>query len=511
MPPRPRPEHDDRPRRRRDLPGGNEAWLVFGIVGVLMLVSLAAVGVIVAGFVFVAVTRDRDEPPEQPPEVAALPPPRQPERPAPMPAPPAQVVPRIDLEPPPPDLTKLDPGFDPSATVPPMPVTPPPFVPPPAFTPPPFVRPPTGFPVPPAAAPRDWSRPLADVKPAAGVSTAVKLFGPMQSDGILRFTRLALDPPPPPQNRAFETVGYPGVCWSPKGDAGFVLTGRGKLTRFRHPGGAAERVADWDQDAGSLGWSAAGLVACLPQLHEVWVVNPDTLAVTRRVGVSGLYRVLTGPGLTDAFALCRENGTDAVVRVGLADGKLAELLPERGDRKNVMLQPSRRLSGAALAPDGKYLYAEVGISSLGRYRIEPNKLVLETATDRIISGAQVGACVSPDGKLVAYPSGGGNSNADGPYSTFVYRADDLSRPHATVKSGAYPNVMGFDPVGKRVYAHNYDLPLRVYDENGTHRGDSKLGGDDRGVNNGVGYVPHPNGRALLVRTNGWVAYVEFNP
>ncbi|HYH65274.1 MAG TPA: hypothetical protein VD866_11320, partial [Urbifossiella sp.] len=260
-----------------------------------------------------------------------------------------------------------------------------------------------------------------------------------------------------------------------------------------------------------------GLVAFLPQLHEVWVVNPDTLAVTRRVGVSGSYQLLTGPGLTDAYALCRTGRdeammrpgpNEAVVRVGLRDGKLTELGLEGGDRSAMMLQPTGRYAGAVLAPDGRYLFGEAGFSAIGRYRVEPDRLVLEAATGSIVSGAKTGACVSPDGKLVAYPSGGGNSS-DGPYKTFVYRSSDLARPHLTIASGAYPSVIAFDPVGKRIYTQNYDQPLRVYDENGTHRGDSKLAGGG-GSHNGLGYFPHPGGKALLVRTHSWVTYVEFD-
>ena len=75
--------------------------------------------------------------------------------------------------------------------------------------------------------------------------------------------------------------------------------------------------------------------------------------------------------------------------------------------------------------------------------------------------------------------------------------------------GAYSEIVGFDPVGKRIFSQNYQLPLIVFDQNGTKRGEYKFG-EIRGSHNVKQYVAHPkDGRGLRLRTNEQLLLVEF--
>ena len=121
---------------------------------------------------------------------------------------------------------------------------------------------------------------------------------------------------------------------------------------------------------------------------------------------------------------------------------------------------------AVMSPDGQFLFAQGGIEQLCCYLVRGDDLVLQAKSERI---AQNGQCVvvSPDSKFVCLPSGGGNytfgAGGGSPYSTFIYSVSDLKTPKLTIKSGAYPRALAFDPVGKWIYAQNHSKQLILFD------------------------------------------------
>src|SRR5262249_5505042 len=224
-----------------------------------------------------------------------------------------------------------------------------------------------------------------------------------------------------------------------------------------------------------------------------------------------VLRALTGPDLGIAYVICREGdrfispGAGWPVRVNLEDGTLAAMTDARDPNLPQHFHWGS-FEYAALSPDGKWLFADGG--ALVRYRIEDTKLTLDaTSHVGMGGGAKLGICVSPDSQWVCFPTGGGNDGLL--YGTYVYRADDLSRPAFTLKQGAYPMIVGFDPVGKHVLSQDSQPPLMVFDQNGTKRGEYKFG-TIRGSHDVKQYAPHPkDGRSLLLRSNEHLLLVEF--
>ena len=157
-----------------------------------------------------------------------------------------------------------------------------------------------------------------------------------------------------------------------------------------------------------------------------------------------------------------------------------------------------------VSPDGKYVFAE-GMEQLMRYAIEGDTLTFEEKSARIAQNGRA-IDVSPDGSLVALPSGGGNYGA-GNYTTNIYKAADLSAPEVKIASGAYPQAIGFDLKAGSIYAQNHESPLIVFNTGGVRGKSYKLAG--RGRDDSTEYFAiHPDGGKFLALSNSSLRFVD---
>jgi hypothetical protein len=304
-----------------------------------------------------------------------------------------------------------------------------------------------------------------------------------------------------------------GTAWAADGRSFYTLTGGGELRRFSYPGLQELRKISFKQPCQALAFCKLGLLITVLGLQELWLVDRDGLAVTRRFRISELDRVLTGPGLDVAYIYCRStltvgDGGWLPVRLSLEDGTLAllTLKPNPAVRPAVPFE-SRRC--VALSPDGQWLFA--GGGTLQRYRIDGTTVTPDaSAPEEAESGARHPICVSSDGQWVCYPVGisGRDRRSAG---NRVYHTADLSRPAFTFPLGEFPRVVGYDPVGKRIFAQDIVRPLLVYDQKGIKVGEHPLG-KTRGGYNILQYAVHPSdGRTLLLRTGDELILVELTP
>jgi hypothetical protein len=288
------------------------------------------------------------------------------------------------------------------------------------------------------------------------------------------------------------------ALWSRDGTAILVLDSNGVLHRLRADDWVEERRLDLGRRAANLTLSGMGLLVALPEQQEVWFINIRTLAVIRRLNAPAVRRVVSAPKLKIAVA-------------ATTGGVLLLELPKGGSVRSFGL-PNQHL---AIAPDGSRLFVQGAGEQLVRYRIDARQIIKEEESPRIAQNGQ-GIHVSPDGKYVCLPSAGGNYGglADhpeiAPYSTYVYAADNLRRPAFAVASGAYPRVVGFDPVGGYVFAQNSKVPLLVFSPTGEKKHEFTF---DKGGTAAAGepreFVAHPQGNRVLIRFDKRLAVVEL--
>jgi hypothetical protein len=289
----------------------------------------------------------------------------------------------------------------------------------------------------------------------------------------------------------------PQVCWTPDADAFYHLDAAGTLRLIAYPTLQAQTVLNLGQPVARLAVGDAGLVVTLPQLEEVWVINPNTFTVQFRVGLSGVQEVLAAPGLKGAIGICKEGGP-VVIEFGGDGGTVGEAVIER-DALTSVPKDVDGFDQAALSADGKRLFAIGPGGQLLRYRAEGKVLFLEEAGSSIVTGPRRPVCVSPDGKWVAAPCPDGNVNA-GKHSTFVFAAGDLSKPAFTLAGGPFPNAVGFDVAGGLVYTHSSTSVLLTFDAAGAKKGQYRFGGP-KTVPSVRQILPHPGGRRLLLVTS----------
>jgi hypothetical protein len=69
--------------------------------------------------------------------------------------------------------------------------------------------------------------------------------------------------------------------------------------------------------------------------------------------------------------------------------------------------------------------------------------------------------------------------------------------------------VGFDPAAKLVYAQNHDTQLIVFTNTAIRKADYKLTTLERLSSEPSQFVPHPDGKKLLVEMAGSLMFVEI--
>ena len=246
--------------------------------------------------------------------------------------------------------------------------------------------------------------------------------------------------------------------------------------------------------------SASGLVVALNDLQEAWVLDPVSLDVKNRISSPGINRVVSSPEMKFALGLSARGhspNSDPAVAVYL---DLQAGIPVHQQQVPTNL--------AQLSPDGTRYFANDGYTSFESFRLVDRKLV-PLQSNGIADNAK-SICISPDNKMVCIPSGPGNSGATTHYSTFIFPLDNIKQPLTTLKSGAYPQCIGFDPTSHLIFAQNANFPLMVYTDTGVKKGEYRLG-TNRSSGPGLRVsqmAVHPAGKKVLMVGNE-VRFVEL--
>jgi S1-C subfamily serine protease len=197
----------------------------------------------------------------------------------------------------------------------------------------------------------------------------------------------------------------PNVLWSADARNLFILD-KGGLHKVSLPDFGEEKTLPLTQEAKYMALSREGLLLGLPKLNQVWLVNPDTLVVSKRLRVPQLNGLAAAPALSTAIMTSED---EMLTIIDLASGQIVAQYRASGFQRPVTGGRFRseaysvvhEFKFPTVTPDGKYFLCESG-ESLHRFRIEGNQLVHEETGPRIGQNSQR-IEMSPDGNYVARP------------------------------------------------------------------------------------------------------------
>ena len=288
------------------------------------------------------------------------------------------------------------------------------------------------------------------------------------------------------------------IPWGDGGEVFFVVeSDGGTLRRVALDGFHEELRWEVGRPCSWISMSAEGLLLTVGE-REVWVLDPKTFAVRKQIATPSAKRAESSPALSFAYVIDRGD------TVGVVDLKAGKVVREYDSRSF----PGEHVGfeKVAASPDGKYLFGE-GAEQLMRYAIDGDTLTFEEKSARIAQNGRA-IDVSPDGSLVALPSGGGNYEA-GAYTTNVYKTADLSAPEVKIAAGAYPQALGFDLKAGSIYAQNHEASLIVFGLGGVKGKSYKLGGPRGGDSTGYFAVPPEDGGKLLALSDSALWFVDM--
>lgn len=313
------------------------------------------------------------------------------------------------------------------------------------------------------------------------------------------------------------------LLWSEDGKALFVLEQQGMLHKIMVPEYKETVTLSLGQESKHIALSREGLVVGLTKLQELWVINPDTLAVKKRIRVPALSGLAATPSSSQVYATF---GADMLSVLDLVSGQsLSQYRASNfvayetinGVRQKYSLMENFRFP--TVTPDGKYFLCE-SYDCLHRLRINGKELVYDELGPEIGQNPQR-IEISSDGNYVALTDGGGNAVAEdhpnlGPYTTYVYKVTALEKPVISIKSGAYPRALGFDKVAARLYAHNRISTLMVFAPSGVNQKEYNLLAPRSGAARGTGrssqvnqILAHPGGSRVLVLSESNLYWVTL--
>jgi predicted Zn finger-like uncharacterized protein len=191
-----------------------------------------------------------------------------------------------------------------------------------------------------------------------------------------------------------------GCVWALDGKAFFIADKLGVVHRYRYPELVEDRQLTTLGSPTELYASGQGLVAALAASKQLWIIDPQTLDLKRRLPQVGGVELLTGPESNFAFSktnaiTAKKVSTPGLVRHDLQDAKIFVHgnLPARNEFHT-------------MTPDGRFLLSRDENSKLVRWRIDDRIVKAEeTSVQRVIPWLATGHpfIVSPDSRYVAHP------------------------------------------------------------------------------------------------------------
>ena len=205
----------------------------------------------------------------------------------------------------------------------------------------------------------------------------------------------------------------PYMRWSANGKFLFILERRGFLRKIKADGFVEVARLPIRRRCTCMAESRQGLLVVADGLEEIWIIDPKTLAVKKKIEVPKICYVTSSPKLNVAFAITNLHPqmTSRMTVINLLKGKVSVTLTAsdfsraaRGTRLNPKDNTWMRFSTwrwPLVTPDGRYLISKSG-DYLHRFRINGTKLTydqisvkLDCAMEDRLSG------ISPDSKYVA--------------------------------------------------------------------------------------------------------------
>jgi hypothetical protein len=317
------------------------------------------------------------------------------------------------------------------------------------------------------AAPGLPTKPLP--RPAA---SGTSLKGEMKTIQDIEATEIKLS--------AHTTLGC--LTWADAGgSAFFALDADGTLRRVSYPALEEEWTLALEQKGAWLSRSAQGLLVTLPDVGEVWLIDPATAKMKQRFAVPSVKRAVSAPGSSfgvagnggELFVLDLRNGTST---------RFAGTVP--------------RLIGwdrLVMTPDGRYLFTTGGIEQMHRFALDGGTLHYEQSSAQIAQGrVDTGVQVSPDSKWVCFSAFAGNHGTTKLGDLLVFPVNDIEKPAFTLSPGGL--AVGFDPAGGYIYTQC----LRLFDAGGRFLREYPV--ETNPAQSMKQILVHPAGNALIAFT-----------
>jgi predicted Zn finger-like uncharacterized protein len=237
-------------------------------------------------------------------------------------------------------------------------------------------------------------------------------------------------------------------CWDAEGKSTYWLTGNNATLQRVSREGKLEAAAALPQPCRHLALSAEGLLTFPQGPNEVWLIDPQTLAVRTKMPCGPKMRWL---GAVPTSSL----GVVLGAELGCIDLKNQRVVPfQLVGGPGILFNPR----SVALSPDGKYLCVQTADWTCHRYRMEGVQLKHEASKPSSVK-ASVYFQFSHDSKqvLMTYPGAAGAKKVS---VAEVFALDTWDKPAYTLPG--HLKLAAFDPRGG-LYAVA-DKEVRYYAE-----------------------------------------------
>jgi hypothetical protein len=306
---------------------------------------------------------------------------------------------------------------------------------------------------------------------------AAQIRGKPREIADMKFTPLSIG----------ENATLPCLCWAEDGKAFFHVDQKTGTVRRIGWGDLEEQAAlETDRKCTWCSLSSEGLVVALGSPYEIWVLDSTTLQVLRKIPSDYCLRLLTLLDSSLAYCISR----NAVTVVNLTNGRrLKEYVAKD-------LAEGANPYFATLTPDGAKMFLMSDRGQLLRFKVSGAEVEFEEASPRISDQYGTGGVyLSPDGKQVCAPCGGGNHFIAGtdavPRGAYVFSTNDLNRPVLAVPE-AYP-IVGFHAASGLLFTKGRDAPLVTFNKHGLQLQQYRF---DPGYGRQI--LGHPRERKVLV-------------